>query len=85
MLLKLQLMRKFILTLVAFPLMACANNSNTIPEIAYRSQTETTTNTAPNFDIIDVKYNLKGLFLFSMLWFFYYVLARLTKINNEIS
>jgi len=38
-----------------------------------------------NFDIIDVKYNLKGLFLFSMLWFFYYVLARLTKINNEIS
>ncbi len=38
-----------------------------------------------NFDIIGVKYNLKGLLLFSMLWFFYYVLVRLTKINNEIS
>jgi VanZ family protein len=37
-----------------------------------------------NFDIIDIKYNLIGLLLFSMLWFFYYVLARITKINNEI-
>lgn len=32
-----------------------------------------------NFDIIDIKYNVQGLLLFSLLWFFYYALAKITK------
>jgi hypothetical protein len=33
-----------------------------------------------NFDIQDIEYNLKGLLLFSMLWFFYYIIVRILKI-----
>tara|TARA_R110000868_G_scaffold81946_1_gene231681 strand:+ start:2663 stop:3421 length:759 start_codon:yes stop_codon:yes gene_type:complete len=40
-------MKKIILALLFVPFISCANKTNTIPEIAYRSQTETTTNAKP--------------------------------------
>jgi hypothetical protein len=39
--------KKYILILLTFSFIACANSSNTIPEIAYRSQKETTANAKP--------------------------------------
>jgi len=39
--------KKYIFALLAVPFISCANNTNTIPEIAYGSQTKTTINAKP--------------------------------------
>ncbi|SHM88241.1 DUF547 domain-containing protein [Flavobacterium chilense] len=43
-------MKKYILALLFVPFISCANKTNTIPEIAYGSQTETTTTNAKPID-----------------------------------
>ena len=41
-------MKKYILALLFLPFISCANNTNTIPEIAYGIQTEITTDGKKN-------------------------------------